>query len=394
MLSQETIDTVKSTVPLLETHGQTITRCFYEKLFSAHPELKNVFNQVNQTRGDQPRALADAVIAYAANIDNLEALLPAVTRIAHKHTSLGITPQQYPLVGANLLAAIQEVLELPEDHPALAAWAQAYDVLASVFINAEESLYLNNEQKTNGWRGFKSFAINNIETETADVKSFYLSPSDGSGVPTFIGGQYVGLKATPSESEFDEIRQYSISGQADAKHLRISTKAEPHGLVSSHLHQCEVGDTVLLQMPSGVFNLDKTVKKHVFIAGGVGITPLAGMLYETLNQGTAANDILFIQCARDSKSFIFKNELHGLQTKKSIKLKTSVEFGDDSDCQGYLTKAVIEQWLSEGDFSNDDSAVYFCGPLPFMKALNSIFIELEFPLHRIHYETFGPNAAL
>lgn len=41
--------------------------------------------------GAQPRALADAVYAYAANIDNLEALSDAVNRIAHKHASLGVS---------------------------------------------------------------------------------------------------------------------------------------------------------------------------------------------------------------------------------------------------------------------------------------------------------------
>lgn len=237
MLSQQTINTVKSTAPLLAENGQAITVRFYEKLFNAQPELKNIFNQINQQRGEQPRALADAVVAYAANIDKLETLLPAVSRIAHKHASLGISPEHYPIVGKYLLEAVKETLALPDDHAALSAWEQAYKILADIFIDTEENLYQTNEQQKGGWRGFKPFLIDRIETETPDVKSFYLKPSDGSTVPTFKGGQYIGIKVNPASSDFDEIRQYSLSGKSGEHYLRISTKAEPQGLVSNHLHQ-------------------------------------------------------------------------------------------------------------------------------------------------------------
>lgn len=67
--------------------------------------------------------------------------------------------------------------------------------------------------------------------------------------------------------------------------LRITTKAEPEGLVSNYLYQCMEGTTVSIQAPTGVFNLDNSVGNHIFIAGGVAITPLIGMLYEALNKG-------------------------------------------------------------------------------------------------------------
>ena len=99
MLSQETINIIKSTVPVLEEHGKTITTVFYKNMFEAHPELLNIFNHANQSQGRQQTALANTVYAAAANIDNLGAILPAVVQIAHKHKSLGITEDQYPIVG-------------------------------------------------------------------------------------------------------------------------------------------------------------------------------------------------------------------------------------------------------------------------------------------------------
>src|SRR5699024_12108347 len=64
----------------------------------------------NQRKGDQSKALANTVYAAAAHIDQLEAILPAVMPIAHKHRSLNIKPEHYPIVGENLLAAMREVL--------------------------------------------------------------------------------------------------------------------------------------------------------------------------------------------------------------------------------------------------------------------------------------------
>ena len=88
MLDQKTIDIIKSTVPVLEEHGVSITKRFYELLFTNHPELLNVFNHVNQKQGRQQTALANAVLAAAKYIDNLAVILPAVNQIAQKHRSL------------------------------------------------------------------------------------------------------------------------------------------------------------------------------------------------------------------------------------------------------------------------------------------------------------------
>ena len=89
-LTADQIARVKATAPVLAELGTTITTHFYKRMFAHHPELKNLFNQAHQQSGGQPEALARAVYAYAANIDNLGALGGAVTHIAHKHASLNI----------------------------------------------------------------------------------------------------------------------------------------------------------------------------------------------------------------------------------------------------------------------------------------------------------------
>ena len=103
MLSQQHIDTVKATIPLLASAGTAITEHFYKRMFSHNPELKDVFNMTHQRTGGQPAALFNAIAAYATHIDNLEVLTSAVMRIAHKHTSFNIQPNQYDIVGHHLI---------------------------------------------------------------------------------------------------------------------------------------------------------------------------------------------------------------------------------------------------------------------------------------------------
>ncbi|KAG7111319.1 Flavohemoprotein like [Verticillium longisporum] len=101
---------VKSTAPILKEHSLTITTVFYKSMLGAHPELHNIFNISNQRSGAQQKSLANALLAYATHIDELQKLGPAVERIAQKHVSLGITPDQYAIVGEHLIKAIATVL--------------------------------------------------------------------------------------------------------------------------------------------------------------------------------------------------------------------------------------------------------------------------------------------
>ena len=391
MLQAQTLEVIKSTVPLLEQHGRAITDVFYERLFTYHPFLKNIFNMANQGKGEQSRALSDAVLAYAKNIDNVEVLLPVVQRIAHKHVSLGVQAGHYAVVGENLLAAIQQVLSLPDGHAALTAWGEAYGVLADVFIGVENDLYAANDEQVGGWEGFREFYIDRIVEETPEVKSFYFKPIDLAAVPAFKGGQYLGVRVRPDGSKYYHIRQYSLSKKDT---LRISVKAEHEGAVSNYLHGCQVGDAVSLQAPTGVFTLSEQRKKSIFIAGGVGITPLMSMMEEAIEQGAAAEDILFIQCAKDEHHQIFQQDLAELKAVKGFQHKRCYENSQQGDHQGYLNKEILEQWTQKLGFSPDNAQVYFCGPKPFMAVLNQFFIGLGYSETDIHYEVFGPTTSL
>ncbi len=394
MISEKTLEIVKSTAPILAKEGEAITNLFYQKLFANHPELKNIFNMVNQSKGEQARALADSIFQYAVHIDKLEALGDSVSRIAHKHASLQVAPEHYPIVGRFLLEAIQEHLSLESDDPVMIAWEEAYGALAAIFVNTEEAIYQANEAKLGGWRGDREFVISEIKEEGEGVKSFYLNAKDGEPIATFEPGQYVGVKVLPDNSEFTAIRQYSLSNAPNNHTYRITVRAETHagnpeGVVSHFLQGLRVGDTLLLQPPTGDFIIKRPKNDLVLIAGGVGITPLMSMLLAKIEQGEDVSKLTFIQCCRDKNHHIFAEALTALQAKHGFRYFVSYEHGAGADVEGCLTQDILNQWLE-----NKQTDVYFCGPKPFMAAINQTLQAIGFNEEQLHYELFGPTLAL
>jgi nitric oxide dioxygenase len=139
-LSPETIIVIKSTAPALQQHGVEITTRMYERLF-VDPEIKALFDLAAQKSGEQPKRLAAAILAFAQNADKLDALRPAIERIAARHIATHIKPEHYPAVANALLPAIKDVLGDAVDERVLAAWGEAYWFLAEVLISREKTLY-------------------------------------------------------------------------------------------------------------------------------------------------------------------------------------------------------------------------------------------------------------
>lgn len=140
---QQTIEIVKSTAPALEKHGVAITTRMYERLFE-NAEVKAMFDQAAQRSGEQPKRLAGAILAYAKNIDKLQALGPAVQRMVTRHVDTGVKAEHYPLVAEALLPAIRDVLGDAATDEVLGAWGEAYWMLADILIAAEAQAYAEN----------------------------------------------------------------------------------------------------------------------------------------------------------------------------------------------------------------------------------------------------------
>lgn len=392
MLTAEHRAIIKSTVPLLESGGEALITHFYATMLGDHPQLRAFFNQTNQASGDQPRALAKAVLMYARHIDNLAPLEDMVARIINKHVALQILPEHYPIVGAELLAAIRKVLgpEVATD-AVIEAWGLAYGQLADLLIGAEENLYRDKESARGGWRGARRFRVARKVRESDEITSLYLRPSDGGPVLASLPGQYITLRVTVDGEEMR--RNYSLSDESGDGEYRISVKREPHGKVSGYLHQQLLeGDEIDLFAPAGDFTLADGAKPLVLISGGVGITPTLAMLHAGLRSG---RPIHFIHAARHGGVHAFREHVNGLAARHA-QLRVFYNYSEQRDgdaapaAVGMLTQERLGQWLP----AERDVDVYFLGPLGFMKSVKRSLAGLGVPEKQSRFEFFGPAAEM
>src|SRR3954468_5809237 len=143
-LSEKSRPVIEATLPVVGDHIGEIAERFYEHLFAAHPDLLDgVFNRGNQAEGTQQQALAGSVAMFASALVNHPDELPwhLLSRVAHKHASLGITPAQYEVVHEHLFWAIADVLGEAVTAEVAAAWSEVYWLLAYALINQEMGLY-------------------------------------------------------------------------------------------------------------------------------------------------------------------------------------------------------------------------------------------------------------
>ncbi|WP_143560533.1 NO-inducible flavohemoprotein [Sporosarcina sp. P13] len=390
MLDQKTIDIIKSTVPVLEQHGKTITTVFYKNMFEAHPELLDIFNHANQSQGRQQTALANTVYAAAQHIDNLAAIIPAVVQIAHKHVSLGILPEHYPIVGEHLLGAIKEVLGDAATPEIVDAWAAAYGVIADAFIGVEAEMYENTAEADGGWKLFKDFEIVDKVQESDIITSFYLKPVDGNKLPYYLPGQYITVRMSIPGAKNIVNRQYSLSQKSNEDTFRISVKREdvlqPNGVVSCYLHNdAHVGDIIEVSAPAGVFYMEPTATTPVtLISGGVGITPMKAM-YQTIADVTPERQVAFLHSARTRSQQAFATKLEQLNAKLPNSTYKAL-YSEEGD--GIFTREFLEENIIK------DSDIYVCGPTGFMEFVIQQLVAIGVPEDKIHYEFFGPAVQL
>ncbi len=397
-LSDRTISIVKSTAPILQEHGETLTRHFYQRMFRENPEVAPLFNPTNQAGGTQQRALAGAICAFAANVDQLEVLGAAVERIAQKHAGLRILPEHYPIVGSNLLASIREVLGEGATDEVIDAWAEAYNFLAGILIGRESHIYAIQARTEHGWNGFKPFRIAAKRRESDVITSFQLEPADGKPVPTYKPGQYLTVRV-PDGKGSTTLRNYSLSSAPRPGHFRISVKAEQDGLVSNYLHGLQPGSEIEVGPPCGEFFLDLTEHHErplVLLSAGVGITPVLSILESVLEE-QPEREVVFIHGAINGRTHAFRDRLNEL-ARNHAKLKSHVRYSEptaeDKEAQRHDSEGFIDAELIESLVPRKDCDYYFCGPKPFMAAIYRQLLAWGIPGGQVHFEFFGPREEL
>ncbi|MGO4568927.1 NO-inducible flavohemoprotein [Rhizobium sp. 2YAF20] len=392
-LTEATKAVVRATAPALTAHGTDITAAMYVLLFK-DDEVRNLFNQSNQGEGGgQTKALANAILAYAQNIDNLGVLGTAIERIAQKHVGLHIQPQHYPHVAKALLAAIKQVLGDAATHEVVTAWGEAFWFLADILIGREKQVYDELIASEGGWVGWRRFRVETKRRESDIITSFVLKPEDGGPVVQHRPGQYLTFRIVVPDAG-EHRRNYSISSASNGSHYRISVKREPSGLISNYLHDnVSEGDILDVAPPTGDFFLkEDTQRPVILLSGGVGLTPMISML-ETVAGRANAGNVHYIHGTQDGKVHAMSEHVRKLTFGRDD-LRTAVFYqsphaddrkGTHYDHEGFVT---IE-WLAENT-PLTEADVYLCGPKPFLATFVNGLANAGVKADRVHYEFFGP----
>lgn len=414
------METVKATLPLVGKAGTDFTKHFYSRLFAAHPELQNVFNQTNQAMGGQPKKLLKTVaLAAQSVIDTGELPGEAIEGICQKHAALGIGKEAYGVVGEHLLGTIQDLLT--DDKAVLDAWGNLYGDIANVFITRERELAAENAKIPGSWAGRRTFELVKKERLSSVITRFKFQPVDGQPTPKFAPGSYTTIFAKVDEEGpyghfTEQPRHYSLAMHRDGEvheHMSISVKKE--GLVSRILHNAEVGTEWELSAPYGCFTMSGVEKMWlsdldapvVFLSAGVGITPVLAMLENIFTTRPAT----WLHAAQDGDAHAYRDRLREIASVRAGELTRRVWYESPTETDGpaggcetsphmyNLAKYHYKGWMNLEDptlvecghvlhLDNSNTSYFMCGPKGFIDNQKESLMKLGVSEDRIHWEGF------
>ncbi|WP_072806104.1 globin domain-containing protein [Rhodococcoides yunnanense] len=392
-LETEHADVIRSTLPLVGANIDTITRTFYSGLFEAHPELlRNLFNRGNQAQGAQQRALAASIATFASHLVDPDLPHPAdmLSRIGHKHASLGITAEQYDIVHEHLFAAIVEVLGAETvTAEVAAAWDRVYWMMADVLIDLERRLSAA-AGVTSGQVFHRATVTRRVDDPSGTVVLSVVA--DWRLTDPRQPARYVSVGAIMPDGA-RQIRQYSLVTVVDDNELTFAVKPVaasggcPAGEVSTWVAaHVRPGDILDVSLPFGDLpTSDIGTGPVVLISAGIGITPMNGIL-EHLHRW--ASDCAVTVLHADSSP-----ATHPLRERQQQLVDA-------------LPNAVLELWYDQPgevvtahrgrmDVSDAaipaDAAIYVCGSSGFVQAVRAQLTERAVDPSRVHCELFAPD---
>lgn len=235
---------------------------------------------------------------------------------------------------------------------------------------------------------FEEYEIVAISPEIKDIFSIRLKPKGKKHISTFRPGQFYHMR-NPGYSMPNETRQFSIITTPKIKdYMDFSIKT--YGPWTKALFEKKPGDSVWLFGPMGEFTLKKTKSETVFIAGGVGITPILSII-QHLHEKKSKNNITLIYANKSSQNILKKAYIKNLfQTNQAWKLIFLISQLDQTflsdERHGYITDELIRQEIN----LNEKLLFFVCGSNRFTQNITTLLQGLGIPDSRIKKEVFIP----
>lgn len=388
MLSAAQRATLAATLPAVHGALDDITTGFYRRMFAARPELlDDLFNRSHQRSGDQPKALAGSIAAFAALQLEPDARRQKfiLDRISHKHASLGVTRDQYAIVHEHLFAAIVDVLGEAVTPEVADAWDQLYWDMADLLIDSETDLYARaGVAPGEVWRDVR--IIERVQVSPDTISLTLAAADDGEVLPTFSPGQYISVQAALPDGAH-QIRQYSLTGAPTEPTWQFSVKYA--GEVSAFLHEHAFeGDLLHVSTPFGDLVLPDDDAPVVLASAGIGCTPVIGLLTAMATSGDE-RPVTVLHADRSRNRQPHRGQLAALV--ESLPNAQLFQWYEETSPHIVSDRVRVGQ-MSLSDIEIGDSAhVMLCGPGGFLSSMRAELLDREIEESRIHFETFGPE---
>lgn len=195
--------------------------------------------------------------------------------------------------------------------------------------------------------------IRDVRRETDRVVVYELADPDDWELPPFTPGAHLDVFLGDRV-----VRQYSLCGSASERtRYRIAVQAEHDGRGgSTGIHaRWSVGDVVPVSLPRNTFPLDPDAPRHVFVAGGIGITPFLPMMDALAGAGA---DFRLHYATRTPEDTPFRDLLAAPPFADRVSLHHSRTARPNR-----LDVAALVSGLSPED------AIYACGPRALIEAV-------------------------
>ncbi len=287
-----------------------------------------------------------------------------------------------------------------------AAFQREHEKLTLTLIRERISAAKQRRATTSvAWNGYRKFVVERKVEEAIGICSYYLVPHDHKPLPAFKPGQYLTFRLNIPGREKPVIRCYSLSDSPQTDQYRITVKrvmsppespAAPPGLVSNYFHeQIEEGQILDVQAPRGHFyTTPEKERPAVFIAGGVGITPLLSMVNSVAASGSG-RELMLYYGVRSGAEHAFKDHLQQIaEQHPNIRVVTaySQPTGEDVEVEGrdYQHTGRLDVELLQGYLQSTNYEFYICGPASMMESLTQQLTRWGVAKKDIMTEAFGP----
>ena len=382
MLSEKSRPIIEATLPIIAERINDITPDFYRRMFAARPDLMDgMFSRSSQLEGTQPRALAGSIAVFASYIVEHPDSYPdeVLSRVAHKHASLGLKEEEYPTVYKYLFEAIAANLGDLATPEIVEAWTEVYWLMGNALIKLEKGLYASQANDVM----FAPFKLVDRKETGENVVVLTFEPADKTPMTESKGGQYISI-IVPARDGLRQARQYTLL-PSEKNQRRIGVKLDPNGEMTSILHELKIGDVVEISNPYGDLTLEgfgnPEAPLYLFSAG-IGTTPMLSFLSELIEKGSQ-RPVTVVHADRSLDTWPLREELTELVNKlPNARLISFIE-GEGGDFAGRVDVSKLDV--------PSDANVYLCGPLPFMQGVRSALVEAGVPGKNINYEIFGPD---